>query len=234
MLENMARSAQAGSNSREADVHDAFPHRVYFYQGDSILDALTSFVGEGLDAGERVLVVATEQRVADLLAALESRGVDREDAARRGLTCIDARSLLETFLCGVLPDSERFFDGIGKLVTSDTRRPLRVYGEMVDLLCADGHFAAALLLEDLWNELQRRHPFTLFCAYDLARFEGHPEHLKETCEAHSHHDGLLYQRAAVSESGDEICSRKPPSGPAKTWLPCERTCTPGTVLPFMM
>jgi hypothetical protein len=34
MLENMARSAQAGSNSREADVHDAIPHRVYFYQGD--------------------------------------------------------------------------------------------------------------------------------------------------------------------------------------------------------
>ena len=201
MLENMARSAQAGSNSREGEVHGAFPHRVHFYQGDSILDALTSFVGEGLDAGERVLVVATEQRVADLLDALESRGVDREDAARRGLTCMDARSLLETFLRGVVPDSERFFDSVGKLVANDTGRPLRVYGEMVDLLCADGHFAAALLLEDLWNELQRRHPFTLFCAYDLARFEGQPEHLKETCEAHSHHDGLLYQRAAVSESG---------------------------------
>ncbi len=65
MLENMARSAQAGSTARRGDVHDASPHRVYFYQGDSVLDALTSFVGEGLDVGERVLVVATEQRVAD-------------------------------------------------------------------------------------------------------------------------------------------------------------------------
>jgi hypothetical protein len=43
--------------------------------------------------------------------------------------------------------------------------PVRVYGEMVALLWADGQVAAALELEDLWNELGRRLPFSLFCGY---------------------------------------------------------------------
>ncbi len=89
------------------------------------------------------------------------------------MTCLDARSLLETFLCGVLPDSS-----VSSTASASSSRATSggrcAYGEMVDLLCADGQPAAALLLEDLWNELQKQHVLTLFCAYDLARFEGNP------------------------------------------------------------
>ncbi len=200
MLENMAR-ARAGSKEHEHEARDACQHRVHFYQDDSILEALSSFVAEGLDAGERVLVVATEQRLDKLHAALESRGIARENAARRGLLCLEARALLKTFMVGRLPDSERFFASVEKLIAVPEPRPLRVYGEMVDILCADGHPAAALLLEELWTELQKRHPFTLLCAYDLARFEGEPELLRETCEAHTHLEGLPDPHTTVADSG---------------------------------
>ena len=38
---------------------------------------------------------------------------------------------------------------------------------MVAVLWKEGNFVAALQLEELWNELQRRTPFSLFCAYPL-------------------------------------------------------------------
>ena len=48
---------------------------------------------------------------------------------------------------------------------------VRIYCEMVDLLCRDGHLPAALELERLWNALLSRSSFRLLCAYDLRSFD---------------------------------------------------------------
>jgi PAS domain S-box-containing protein len=71
-----------------------------------------------------------------------------------------------------VPDRRRFLEVVGSAVrtlTSDGRR-LRVFGEMVALLWADGHAEAALRLEGYWNELLRSTAFSLFCAYPLSAF----------------------------------------------------------------
>jgi hypothetical protein len=45
-----------------------------------------------------------------------------------------------------------------------------VYGEIVELLAAREDFAGAVALEELWNGLARRYPFTLLCGYSAAHF----------------------------------------------------------------
>jgi hypothetical protein len=48
---------------------------------------------------------------------------------------------------------------------------VRVFGEMVDLLCRRGDGLAADELEALWNELGTRRHFTLLCGYRLDLFD---------------------------------------------------------------
>jgi signal transduction histidine kinase len=60
---------------------------------------------------------------------------------------------------------------------------------MVSLLVADGYPAAAVRLEELWNDLQahHRHAFSLFCAYPMDHFggEAHQHLFSDVCAAHS-------------------------------------------------
>ena len=65
---------------------------------------------------------------------------------------------------------------------------LRIYGEMVDLLVAEGDVRGAHDLEELWNELGEREPFTLLCGYSTVHF-GDPRSggaLRQVCQLHSH------------------------------------------------
>ena len=64
---------------------------------------------------------------------------------------------------------------------------VRAFGEMVALLWAEGNHAAAIRLEGLWNELQKSHSFSLFCAYPMGelceeKFSGAHDSI---CSVHS-------------------------------------------------
>ena len=66
------------------------------------------------------------------------------------------------------PDRDRFRSVIGTLLSDVcARNPggVSVYGEMVGLLWSQGRAAAAMRLEEHWNELQRELPFSLLCGY---------------------------------------------------------------------
>jgi PAS domain S-box-containing protein len=65
-------------------------------------------------------------------------------------------------------------------------RPIRVFGELVDVLCREGHGDAALELERLWSRLGRRRRFTLFCGYRMETFVRSNERLfAGICAEHS-------------------------------------------------
>jgi hypothetical protein len=96
---------------------------------------------------------------------------------------------LKGFLRRDTPDRALFNATVGALVTelAGSGRPARIYGEMVDVLAAQGAYAAACELEELWNALGTRHPFTLLCGYRAAHF-GDPrkaDGLRRICAAHS-------------------------------------------------
>jgi PAS domain S-box-containing protein len=61
---------------------------------------------------------------------------------------------------------------VGRVVkqVSQGRKRVRAFGEMVALLWAQGNKAAAIRLEELWNDLARTQSFALFCAYPMSAF----------------------------------------------------------------
>ena len=164
-------------------------HVVQFYEDERcLLDALRVFIREGFLRGDRCLVVATEAHCKALDERLQADGLDMHAVRARGdYLSLDASETLSTFMVNELPDETQFTESVGRLVAklADGRR-LRVFGEMVAVLCAEGNAAAAAALEERWNDLGRRSPFSLFCAYPLNGFHSslHQESFAGICKQH--------------------------------------------------
>jgi signal transduction histidine kinase len=168
-------------------------HAVQFYEDDNFLvDTVGQFLAEGLSAGDRMLVIATEAHYEAFRAKLDRRGVTEALADGR-LLFLDARAALSRFMIGGMPDADLFRNLLSQLmvqVRTNAAPPARVraYGEMVDLLWRDGNRSAAIRLEELWNEAGEDHSFSLLCAYLMGNFykEGDFERFVEVCRNHSH------------------------------------------------
>jgi hypothetical protein len=153
----------------------AHVHIAQLYEDPAFLiRQAAEFLADGLRSGGPVVVFATEPRRRALWDQLEVVGVDVKRAAETGrLARFDARQTLEQFVRAGALDAARFREHVGALVEehAETRTRLRVYGEMVDLLCKDGFVDAAVGFEELWNELARSHRLSRLCAYDLGHFK---------------------------------------------------------------
>jgi signal transduction histidine kinase len=166
-------------------------HFVQFYEADAFLiSSLGGFIGAGLGAGDACIVVATAAHRDALEERLCTDGFDLDAARARGLyVSMDAAELLSQFMFDGRPDASRFREVVGGIVAGATRgeRRVRIFGEMVALLWAEEHYDAAIRLEELWNELHRTRPFTLFCAYPMRGFGGaaRARGLGDICATHA-------------------------------------------------
>lgn len=165
-------------------------HAVYFYEDDTFLiDNVANFVKAGFDQDETVVVVATQQHRSDLKARLMADLVIGLTAPMRGnYITLDASDTLTLFMNSELPDERLFLQAIGRIIRSASQaRPVRIYGEMVAVLWADGYLKAAVRLEELWNELAKHQDFFLLCGYPSAGFQepGMAKALKDICTCHS-------------------------------------------------
>jgi signal transduction histidine kinase len=114
--------------------------------------------------------------------------VDVKAATLRGqIQLLDAAETLAAFMVDGEPDWGKFKAVIGPVMERANRRPVRAYGEMVDLLWRDGNPGAALQLEELWHRLGTIYPFALLCGYVMRNFyreeDGQP--FEEVCARHS-------------------------------------------------
>lgn len=170
-------------------------HVVYFYQeSDSLLAALTDFMGVALGAGSAAIVIATKKHLNGLQFRLKARGLDIQKASRQGrFVAFDAGELLAQFMVDDMPDAARFAEIVGGTITrtraslAGPRPQIFAFGEMVSLLWADGKIDAAIRLEQLWNDLAKKHSFCLRCAYPMANFYGEKsiQPLMRVCAEHS-------------------------------------------------
>jgi MEDS: MEthanogen/methylotroph, DcmR Sensory domain len=161
-----------------------------FDDTESLADSLARFLREGFEREETTLVVAganqwssTVKRFADHPARL-SRAM-----ATGQLIVLDSVTSLDRLRPEGRLSHARFDEVVGALVRQlcSRGRPLRVYGEMVDLLALEGDFEAARRLEGLWNELALEQSFTLFCGYSAVHF-GDPTSapaLMRICRSHT-------------------------------------------------
>jgi hypothetical protein len=172
-------------------VVEGHSHVVGFYETEAFLtESVRDFLAPGLLAGDAAIVVATGAHTASFESALTGTGLDLREAQQRGrYVPLDAGEALSTFMVDGMPDTARFRATIGGLVrrAGEGPRQVRIYGEMVAVLWDEGNVAAAVALEDLWNDLATTQPFSLFCAYPMQAFctEASTGPFRRICGQHS-------------------------------------------------
>lgn len=163
-------------------------HVVEFYQDDSlIIESVATLSAKALDAGDSVLLIATESHLKEIERRIAASGFARSN---RCMT-LDAHATLSRLMIDGSPDQTRFDDVIGGMVDTayaqSTHGFVFAFGEMVALLCDAGNADGALKLEQLWNSLAKRRRFSLYCAYPLDSFRRplNLDFLTQICEEHS-------------------------------------------------
>src|SRR2546425_403606 len=166
-------------------------HLVRFYETDaSLMDSVSEFIGTGLRSGDACIVIATQPHRESLEERLKCDGLEVAAARVRGqYVSIDAAATLSKFMVDGSPEPGRFNEVVGSMLARAAKgqRHVRIFGEMVALLWADGNRAAAICLEELWNDLARTHSFSLFCAYPMHSFGGevYEAEFTEICKQHA-------------------------------------------------
>ena len=166
-------------------------HFVQFYEADGfLLNSLSGFIGNALKSGDGAIVVATREHRQGLDELLFENGLDPVTASKSGLyVSIDAAETLSKVMVEGTPEPQRFTEVMGGLFrqVADGRSRVKAFGEMVALLWAEGNYTGAIRLEELWNDLQKSHSFSLFCAYPMNCFGGEHFALPMTgvCSTHS-------------------------------------------------
>ena len=175
----------AGSKAVNAD-----DHFVELYDDDvALMSSVRTFVTVGINEGEAAVVIATPAHREAIEREL-GRTLDVQAAREQGLfQTRDAAETLALFMGDGRPDPVKFDRVIGDVLADAARggRRVRVFGEMVAVLWAEGNVAAALALEDHWNRLGRSQRFRLFCAYPTEAFAADDtSSLSGVCNRHSH------------------------------------------------
>lgn len=165
-------------------------HLLQIYATDEVfLEALEVFVCGGIRAGEAVIVIATAAHLGALNDRIIACGVD-VDAARSQDQYIplDAEATVSKILVGGMPDEELFKQLIKGLIARAGRnsRRVRVFGEMVAILWAEGLNGATVRLEHLWHEFCQQEGSSVFCAYPRIGFtQNFDASIKDICAAHN-------------------------------------------------
>ena len=169
-------------------------HSVQIYAADTeLIDALETFVGDGIRQGECVVVIATPAHRAALQRRLTAQRIDVWEAvATNRYIALDADAMLSSFMRGNWPDDQLFAFCANNLIgrARSDGRPVRAFGEMVALLWARGQAGATLRLEHLWHQLCQDQGFPLFCAYPRHGFT--PESASTLSEIDATHDRILH------------------------------------------
>ena len=177
-------------------VSDAAPsdHIVQLYQDQDFLNrAVCRFAGAALANGEGIILVPTLSHWNAIRPRLEAEGVDVDAARDRGqLAVVDADEFLPRFMRDAMPDSPVFLglaaDIIGQAHCGGRYQKVRWWGEMVNVLWERGDVAASMNLEDLFDQLAKKHDIAIFCSFLMDNFNGevHARMLPRLGTNHSH------------------------------------------------
>ena len=200
---------------RECASHHA-PHAVQLYGADEgcLAVRVGNYLAEGLRRGEGVLVLAAPHHSAAFRWQLRLEGLDPDGAQQSGqLVLLDAEQTLRALMIGSEPDTGLFQKVVA--TAAQELRPAvagqgkRAYGELVGLLWERGQAAAAVRLEEIWNDFLPTAGLQLFCAYPIDVFgsEFHSRDVEQVLRAHTHvistgHAGDLGR--AVQRAMDEL------------------------------
>lgn len=184
-----------GGAIASAPSNDDREHSVQLYSNDEFLiDVLSQRIARALQADEPVLVIATASHEKGVEQKLAAHGLDVTEAIEQGqYVWLDASETLAKLASDGVPDASCFHLLIGEVlgamsgVACGRSAHVSVFGEMVALLWAQGRANEAIRLEELWNELAKKHSFSHLCAYPASVFNNttHVEPFLKMCREHT-------------------------------------------------
>lgn len=165
-------------------------HGLHVYRDDTHLaEVVADFLAPGFEAGHGLFAVGTPGHLAAVEQRLRTggRNVDAARASGQYVTA-DANAAVARLLVDGLPTRRTFDALIGRPLETLASRygNVRAYGEVVSLLWRDGKRAAALRLEELWNDAIRQHPLELVCGYNARVFDPSDARATPVLGAHTH------------------------------------------------
>ena len=166
-------------------------HAVQFYRQDAeLFNAVGTYLADGIRDRDVSVVVATEPHLRGFENALVTAGVDPVAARADGLlVSVDADATLAGVVRSGRLDRAAFASTMETVMhrAVDSRRPVRMFGEMVSLLWNAGDVIGAIELETLCNQLRREMRLSMLCAYHGESLwdDSHAEALSAVCRLHS-------------------------------------------------
>ena len=155
-------------------VMDTCSHVVEFVSTDEqLVKQAATYMYETFAAGSACIAAVTAQHRDQIAHALAERGLDTDALiADYRYIVIDAQATLDTLRPNGRFDVAGFHRNFGQLISLAAAggKSVRILGEIVTLLAQQGEGDAVIELEELWNDLSRTHPFTLYCLYPAPVF----------------------------------------------------------------
>src|SRR5689334_24595110 len=169
-------------------------HAVQFYRAESYVHhAIAEFFTRGADSGDPLILVSRPRTFTAVAKQLASGWSSSASDAADRILFIDADAALSQIMDGETLDeqcAERLFrDMLTQARPSPATGTVRLYGEIVDVLCHHGHHAAAIQFEGLASVLLDLKPqLSILCGYALERFkyDSSGAQLRAVCQKHSH------------------------------------------------
>lgn len=164
-------------------------HVVQFCDDDTVLlDTLEAFCAGGLMLGEAVIVIATAAHLAQLRQRLRRRQMDIATLQIFDqLIAVEADETLGRFMRDGEPDVSLLEAMVSELFERARLggRPVRAFGEMVQLLWARGQHEATIQLEQAWQRICRTERIPLLCAYRKDSFSSDDSGgIRRICQSH--------------------------------------------------
>jgi hypothetical protein len=172
----------------------ASPHAEHALQlfdaARSRADATARFLAEGWEAGDHNVVIAKQAHGELIADFLEKLGYPARSAPPATLRFLDAHSTLRRMRRRGVFVRDAGYQVMTELVdeASTFGRPLRIYGEVVDILAEEGSFNEACDLEAAWNAVLTGRQARVLCGYAAAHFADPQQAgwLTSICQHHSH------------------------------------------------
>ncbi|WP_141734861.1 ATP-binding protein [Oligoflexus tunisiensis] len=186
-------------------------HLVHFYKKSEYLsEFVAEYIHMGLSNGDGIIIVVTQDRWQLLKTALRQKvhAVEQHLAEQR-LLFIDAHRALQRIMVDGRPSKKAFMEIVDESLHHMQRFPnIKVYGELIHLLCADGKVGEAIELEKHWTEILHSTPrLRLMCGYKAEHVaerthsitEVHPPMKPVENITQQDDEEALYRRIAILE-----------------------------------
>jgi hypothetical protein len=168
-------------------------HAVAFYANDhELADQVYEHLCGSAEQGTAIVIATAEHRKL-ISERLAQAGIDVPgEWASGSYVALDAAKVMASFMAAGWPDAAAFWGTVSPVLKRALARPgpVRVFGEMVALLWADGQTGAAVELEALWNELASQLSFSLLCAYPASVVSG-DDLADEVAQLHAGHSVVV-------------------------------------------